>query len=113
MLPDLQRIQHILDYCRAIEKTVQRYGNSFEIFDQDEDFQRSISFSILQIGELSGGLSEEYRKKTSNRVQWGPIKGMRNMVAHSYGSMDRQISWETAIVDIPTLKQFCEEQLEE
>ena len=113
MLPDLQRIQHILDYCNAIEKTVQRYGNSFEIFDQDEDFQRSISFSILQIGELSGGLSEEYRKKTSNRVQWGPIKGMRNMVAHSYGSMDRQIIWETAIVDIPTLKQFCEEQLEE
>lgn len=111
--PDLQRIQHILDYCNAIEKTVQRYGNSFEIFDQDEDFQRSISFSILQIGELSGGLSEEYRKKTSNRVQWGPIKGMRNMVAHSYGSMDRQIIWETAIVDIPTLKQFCEEQLEE
>lgn len=38
---------------------------------------------------------------------------MRNMVAHSYGSMDRQIIWETAIVDIPTLKQFCEEQLEE
>ena len=113
MLPDLQRIQHILDYYRAIEKTVQRYGNRFEIFDQDEDFQRSISFSILQIGELSGGLSEEYRKKTSNRVQWGPIKGMRNMVAHSYGSMDRQIIWETAIVDIPTLKQFCEEQLEE
>jgi len=62
---------------------------------------------------LSGGLSEEYRKKTSNRIQWGPIKGMRNMVAHSYGSMDRQIIWETAIVDIPTLKQFCEEQLEE
>jgi len=111
--PDLQRIQHILDYCNAIEKTVQRYGNNFEIFDQDEDFQRSISFSILQIGELSGGLSEEYRKKTSNRIQWGPIKGMRNMVAHSYGSMDRQIIWETAIVDIPTLKQFCEEQLEE
>ena len=111
--PDLQRIQHILDYCNAIEKTVQRYGNSFEIFDQDEDFQRSISFSILQIGELSGGLSEEYRKKTSTRIQWGPIKGMRNMVAHSYGSMDRQIIWETAIVDIPTLKQFCEEQLEE
>ena len=111
--PDLQRIQHILDYCNAIEKTVQRYGNSFEIFDQDEDFQRSISFSILQIGELSGGLSEEYRKRTSNRIQWGPIKGMRNMVAHSYGSMDRQIIWETAIVDIPTLKQLCEEQLEE
>ena len=50
--PDLQRIQHIRDYCVEIEKTIQRYGNSFETFDQDADYQRSISFCILQIGEL-------------------------------------------------------------
>ena len=80
---------------------------------QDADYQRSIAFSILQIGELSGGLSEEYRKATSSRVQWGPMKGMRNLVAHSYGSMNREIIWETAVNDIPTLKQFCEEQLAE
>lgn len=67
----------------------------------------------MQIGELSGGLSEEYRKATSSRVQWGPMKGMRNLVAHSYGSMNREIIWETAVNDIPTLKQFCEEQLAE
>ena len=29
LLPDLQRIQHIRDYCAEIEKTVQRYGKSF------------------------------------------------------------------------------------
>lgn len=44
-------------------------------------------------------------------MQWGPIKGMRNLVAHSYGNMSREIIWETATVDIPTLLQFCEEQL--
>ena len=65
----------------------------------------------MQIGELSGGLSENYRKATSNRVQWGPMKGMRNMVAHSYGNMNREIIWETASVDIPALKGFCLEQL--
>ena len=110
--PDLQRIQHIYDYCVEIEKTIARYGNSFAVFDTDVDYQRSISFSIMQIGELSGGLSEEYRRATADRVQWGPMKGMRNMVAHSYGTMSREIIWETASVDIPALKKFCIEQME-
>lgn len=109
--PDFQRLQHILDYCKEIGKTISRYGNAFEIFDCDADFQRSIAFSILQIGELSGGLSQEFRQSTSSRIQWAPIKGMRNMVAHSYGNMNREIIWETATIDIPVLQQFCEEQV--
>ena len=111
MSPDMQRLKHIRDYCVEIEKTVMRYGSSFDIFDADPDYQRSVSFSILQIGELTGGLTQEYRHATANRVQWGPIKGMRNLVAHSYGSMSRDIIWETATVDIPVLKKFCDEQL--
>ena len=111
MPPDLQRLQHILDYCNEIEKTVERYGKSFEIFDQDADYQRSIAFSILQIGELSGGLSEAYRISTADRMQWGPMKGMRNMVAHHYGAMDRQMIWQTVMTDIPELKAFCMEQI--
>ena len=109
--PDLQRIKHIRDYCTEIEKTVTRYGRAFAIFDSDPDYQRSVSFSILQTRELSGGLSQEYRQATADRVQWGPIKGMRNLVAHNYGSMSREIIWETATTDIPALKRFCEEQL--
>ena len=109
--PDMQRLEHIRDYCDEIQKTIRRYGNSFDIFDADADYQRSVSFCILQIGELSGGLSDEYRKATADRIQWGPIKGMRNLVAHSYGSMSRDIVWETAVTDIPVLRTFCEEQL--
>ena len=111
MSPDLQRISRIRDYCLEIKNTIIRYGNAFQVFDVDRDYQRSIAFSILQIGELGGGLSEAYRKATSGRIQWGPMKGMRNMVAHSYGSMSREIIWETATVDIPVLLAFCEEQL--
>lgn len=111
--PDAQRLEHIRDYCVEIEKTIARYGNSFEIFDKDADYQRSVFFCILQIGELGSKLSPEYRAATANRIQWGPIKGMRNLVAHSYGSMSRDIIWETAVTDIPILKQFCAEQLEQ
>lgn len=110
--PDLQRIEHIREYCAAIEGTIARYGRSFEAFDADPDYQRSVSFSILQIGELSAGLSQAYKEQTAARIQWGPIKGMRNLVAHSYGTMDREIIWETALTDIPVLKAFCDEQLE-
>ena len=111
MSPDLQRIERIRDYCNEIQNTITRYGNSLDVFRSDRDYQRSVSFSIFQIGELSTGLSPEYRQATANHVQWGPMRGMRNLVAHNYGNMDLEIIWETAINDIPTLKRFCEEQL--
>lgn len=44
MSPDLQRIQHIRDYCEEIRKTIERYGDDFAVFDQDPDYQRSIAF---------------------------------------------------------------------
>ncbi len=109
--PDQQRLAHIRDYCDEIGKTISRYGASFEAFDQDPDYQRSVAFCILQIGELSGGLSAGFREQTAAQVQWGPIKGMRNLMAHSYGTMSRSIIWETAIHDIPALRDFCEQQL--
>lgn len=64
--PDLQRIERIWDYCLEVQKTVARYGQAF---DTDADYQRSIAFCILQIGELGGGLSPEYRQKTASRIQ--------------------------------------------
>ena len=81
--PDLQRFEHIRDCCDEIQKTIKRYGNSFEAFD-DADYQRSVPFCILQIGKLSGRLSLEYRQATASRIQWGPNKGMRNLVAHTH-----------------------------
>lgn len=36
---------------------------------------------------------------------------MRNLVAHSYGSMSRDIIWETAVTDIPVLRRFCDQQI--
>lgn len=111
MSPDMQRIARIYDYCVLVEKTISRFGNSFEVYDSDLDFQHSIAFSIFQIGELGGRLTPEYRETTATRVQWGPMKSMRNWFAHGYGSMDRAMIWETATIDIPALKAFCEEEL--
>ena len=105
--PDLQRLQHMEEYCQAIQKTMERYGQSFDIFDADPDYQRSVTFCILQIGELSVGLSQQFKDETAQDIQWAAVRGMANLVAHSYGTMDRRIIWETACQDIPALLAFC------
>ena len=66
---DLQRIAHIREYCINIQDNLARFGATFERFQSDLAFQQSIAFCVLQIGELCGGLSEEYRKKTSGEIQ--------------------------------------------
>ena len=112
MLPrDQERLFKIKEYCEEIRATIQRYGASFEIFQTDHDYQRSISFSILQIGELVGGLTDEYRNRTKSHIMWHQIKGMRNIVVHDYGSVKLKIIWDVATINIPELSQFCEEQL--
>ena len=42
---------------------------------------------ILQIGELAGKLSDDFRHE-HNQIPWQQIKATRNIVAHSYGSVD-------------------------
>jgi uncharacterized protein with HEPN domain len=63
--------------------------------------------SIMQIGELSAGLSTAFKAKTREQMPWGLIKGMRNHFAHGYATMDKSDIWETAIEDIPHFLQFC------
>ena len=109
--PDMQRLEHILDYCREAEITVQRYGSTFSDFRDDKDYQKSIIFDILQIGELSGKLSREYRIATANHIQWSMVKAVRNIVVHDYGNVDIQEIWDIVEADLPALKKFCEEQL--
>ncbi len=110
--PDLQRLARIRDYCELVELTVKRFGGTYEHFIHDVDFQQSISFSILQIGELAGNLSDDMRSATASEMNWSHIKGMRNIVAHHYGKIDFIIVWSVATVDILKLKSFCDRQLE-
>ena len=32
---DINVLEHMIDYCRQIEQTVERFGNSADVFRQD------------------------------------------------------------------------------
>lgn len=61
---------------------------------------------MLQIGELTTHFTEEF-KQVYNEMPWNQIKALRNIVAHNYGKIDKEILWETVINDIPDLKEYC------
>jgi len=110
--PDIQRIYHMRAYCERVAETIERYGNDFEIFTSDGDFYDSISMKIMQIGELSTGLTDDFRHETQDEIQWKAIRGMRNFFAHSYRKMNKKIIWDAATEDVPELLAFCKKVLE-
>ncbi len=112
MLPrDLQRILKIRDYCLFIQHDMQALGDTRDAFFANRTTQQSIAFSLLQIGELASGLSEEYRNATRSQMQWQPIRGLRNIIVHDYGKVQLEEIWKIVTDDIPSLKAFCNEQL--
>ena len=57
--------EKIIGYCDHIAANLQRFGNSYETFCNDVVFQDACCMCVLQIGELAGALSEEFR--TANK----------------------------------------------
>ena len=109
---DLSIIRHMASYCEDIEHAVDRFGRSFEAFKADKDYRNCCAMCILQIGELGGHLSPEFRE-AHREMPWNEIRGMRNVMAHAYGSISVQTTWEAIEQDIPSLKAFCTRVLED
>ena len=99
-------LEHIVNYCDQIEETIQRFGNSYKVFSNDKVYRNAAAMCVLQIGELAGKLTDNFRAEHPG-APWRQIKGMRNVVAHSYGTVDPETTWEILIDDIPKLKAYC------
>ena len=109
---DAQIVLHIRHYCLVVNDAVGRLDNDYKQFTKDEVLRHSISMCLMQIGELSGRLSEKFKDQTMNKVMWGAIRSMRNWFAHEYTKMDLSEVWESATRDISSLLAFCNETIE-
>ena len=109
---DRNILEHILEYCEQIKRTVDRFVNSFDAFKDDFVYRNAIALCILQIGELTGNLADEY-KSEHPEMPWRQIKAVRNIIAHHYGSVDSEVTWDIVTDDIPNLIIHCHKQLVE
>lgn len=100
-------LAHILRYCNQVETAHEDFGHSKERFAESTTYQNAVCMCVLQIGELVNRLSEEFKTENA-QIPWHKIRGMRNYVAHEYGSIDLDVVWFVATNSIPELRRFCE-----
>ena len=96
---------NVIKHCQRIEEKIK--GITKEAFFANEDIKEIVCFNVLQIGELVKTLQPEFLSKYS-KMPWKDIKGMRDWVAHGYGTIDLDKVWNTASSDIKPLKEYCQ-----
>ena len=108
MRRDIDTLKLIIGFCDEIADDIQRFGTDIEDFLEDKAYQRSTTFSIEQIGELTKRLSSDIVKEFDD-VEWHEIAKMRDFVAHRYQHVVQQLLWESINYEVPALRKRCYE----
>ncbi len=109
---DLSILKKIVAHCDEIADTIVLFGNSRELLEKNKIYKNAVSMPVLQIGELSGHLSESFRGK-HHEMPWRDMKTMRNIAAHDYENFDLITLWNTICNDIPSLRSYCQRIIEQ
>lgn len=99
-------LKRILDYCEDISSIRTIIADNIETYKNNMVYKHAINMCIQQIGELSKHLTPEFRDFYS-QIPWQNIRGIRNVFAHEYDSLDLDEIWVTVTKDIPELEMFC------
>ena len=100
MRADLERLEDMLE---AIEK-IERYSRQGRAaFEADERTQVWIVYHLEILGEAASKISTELRN-SHPEIPWSKIIGLRNILAHQYFGIDREIVWLAVERDLPNLK---------
>ena len=109
---DIDILERIVHYCLEIKEAQDRFGDTLESLKSDSAYKNAVAMCILQIGELTNLLTEDF-KAAYNKIPWQKIRGMRNIAAHHYGKFDTEIMFNTITKRIPELYDYCSEILKD
>jgi len=100
---DVSRVlAEIEKYCEHIAHATHRFGNSFESFNSDEDYQASCVFALFQIGENVKKI-EPWLNTNSDRIPWSKIIRFRDFAGHHYTKADMKVVWSIIEHNVPEL----------
>ena len=79
-------------------------GCSQDDFLKNEILKRPVCMTVINIGELVKGLSNESRLQYA-KIPWKQIAGFRDIAAHKYAALNMKDVYTTVINDLPELKK--------
>ena len=73
------------------------------VFLDNEMLKRAVCMTVINIGELVKGISDETRAEYP-QIPWKAIAGIRDITAHKYQTLRMEDVWETVKSDFPELR---------
>lgn len=84
--------------------------SDYERIKSDHLVRKAVCMSLINIGELTKSLSASYKTEHS-QIPWKNIAGLRDITAHKYHTLNLDIVWAVATIEIPKLKAFLNSSL--
>ena len=108
MPPDDEDRASLVDMLGFAQEVVEfSRGRKRADLDRDKALLRSLERALELVGECARRISAGTRQAHSD-IPWQDIVGMRNIIAHEYGRVDRDEIWKTAERDAPRLVSALE-----
>lgn len=104
-------LESIIKYCQDIQDLKEHFGD-YEEYLINIGYQYSMSFCLMQIGEMATKLRDAGVTEKYPSVEWKEIIGLRNKVAHGYDTIDIQMVYDICVDDIPPLLEECKNILQ-
>ncbi len=100
---DIFRLGHMVASILKIEKLVDIL-KTIDNFEKKWIEQDALVRNFEILGEASTHVSDDLKNKYPE-IAWNEMKGMRNFMSHEYFGLQLDTIWETAVNDIPVLKE--------
>ena len=99
---DKGRLQDIIEYADNVTMLMEGYDLQKLVADKRTYY--SVVKNVEVVGEAAYMLTKAF-KRTHPEVPWKFIQGMRHFLVHDYATIDDKELYNTAINDIPVLRQ--------
>ena len=86
------------------------FSNNFLSIITKGKFKEKMNLEELTKEELIKTIDDDFRKQHPF-VQWRGLAGMRDITAHTYGSIDLEIVWEVSVDELPGVRLYIESSI--
>lgn len=107
---DLENLKYIREYCVNCAKFLDEIDNSRERFFEDICYRDAVSWTIFRASIISEHLSKEF-KDAHPKTYWSQLDSLREIIGHNYHDIDWETIWQTAVIIIPEIREFCDQIL--